>query len=175
MRHGATVNLICHLLSVHVITNIPTFQFLFYQLLFFRRLHQVKPGPPRGLLWSFLWELLLRDLLPAGCLSCHPTNRVKALKNRLLSRSHSLYLCFNGHFFPAGLGYRYQNVPILDYIGAKPYDVQSSSQNVTINKPTASFYRPDALAVAQRTNRFEALKGNNFSFFFQKLTLADTE
>ena len=34
--------------------------------------------------------------------------------------------------------------------------VQSSSQIITTNKPTSSFYRPDALPVAQPT---KALKG----------------
>jgi len=38
-------------------------------------------------------------------------------------------------------------------------DVQSSSQNVTINKPMPSFYRPDVLPVTQTS--VKALKGHN--------------
>ena len=37
--------------------------------------------------------------------------------------------------------------------------VQSSSQIITTNKPTSSFYRPDALPVAQPTVSVKALKG----------------
>jgi len=52
------------------------------------------------------------------------------------------------------LGSRYQNVSILDFIGAKGdgggrnnWNYKTCSQNVTINKPTFSFYRLDALPV----------------------------
>jgi len=56
---------------------------------------------------------------------------------------------------------RYQNVSSLDFIGAKDdggggdnwrYDIQSSSQIITTNKPTpSSYYRPNAIPVAQPT------------------------
>jgi len=60
----------------------------------------------------------------------------------------SLSLQFNSHY-PRGP--RYQNVSTLDFTGAKGdegaewwqlelYDVQNSSQNVTTNKPTPSFF-----------------------------------
>ena len=61
--------------------------------------------------------------------------------------------------FPGGPA---RNVSILDFIGAKDdggggdnwsYKTckESSSQIITTNKPTSSFYRPDALPVAQPT------------------------
>jgi len=55
----------------------------------------------------------------------------------------------------------YQNVSILDFIGTKDkrgggdnwelQDMQSSSQNVTINKPTPNFYGVDGRPVTQPT------------------------
>ena len=57
--------------------------------------------------------------------------------------------------FQVDLGYRYQNVAILDFIGAKDVEVvvttvQSSGQNDT-QQPTPIFYRPDDLTVTQPT------------------------
>jgi len=61
----------------------------------------------------------------------------------------------------------YQNVSILDFIGAKGdggggndwrYDMQSSSQNVTTDKPTPSFLQAGCPS-CQPTNSVRALRG----------------
>ena len=82
-------------------------------------------------------------------------------KERIRRSIYFLYLRFNGHF-PGGPGLsRYQNVSILDFIGAKydvrggNGDVQSSSQNITTNKPTPSF------CTGRPTNSVKTLKGKN--------------
>ena len=82
---------------------------------------------------------------------------------------------------------RYKNVSILDFIGAKGDGGGSSNwsymtckapvNNVTTNKPTPSFYRPDALPVTQpteskhwRENFFILTNGNNHSSCYTNLT-----
>jgi len=59
------------------------------------------------------------------------------------------------------LGNQYQNFSILDFIGARVMEgggnnwryktMQSFSYNVTTNKATPSFYKPDARPIANRT------------------------
>jgi len=40
---------------------------------------------------------------------------------------------------------------MMEVVSGDTYDVQSSSQIITTNKPTSSFYRPDVLSVTQPT------------------------
>jgi len=62
---------------------------------------------------------------------------------KITRKASDLSLHFNGHFIEAKV------MEVVVTTGA--IRVQSSSQIITTNKPTTSFYRPDALPVAQPT------------------------
>ena len=95
----ASSPLTTHTIPMQQLHLTSTFSFCLTRL-FFCRLLQLRLVPNRFSKKN-LQGLLVREFLQAGCLSCHPTNRVKALKNKYQYSNNIITMKTNHITLPA--------------------------------------------------------------------------